>query len=376
MSMLSSATGSTTMRPSPAIGRMEVTIIQAHNLPQVIWSSGKDGEFLGLPQAYCVFTLNKLTAQTVINKRDWSPSWNHTVSIDVRDVWQVCSLKVMHSKTLSRTHNDDFTIGNVSLPAGQVINWRGVSLGVDGYWRAFHRPYNAGAGTIYTVCQGRDRDGAECDRFETAEEAASAYDDVASKRDREMASLNFSGEGDYVGQHVKEEEFPLAGEDGVRVDGVQAGVAAMIRLRLKFFMRGVSYLEVTLERAASLPKMDAGLGSCDAYCHAIVGGYTFKSRLVRNSLDPKFQQTFRINVKDEQEALELKVQIWDWDRFDEDDHMGDAVVRFAPRDCENGALDGAFPLMKPQSDVALKNGKGQGSQLHLRFAYFPSYKLE
>ena len=46
------------------IGRLEVTIISARNLPQVIWTSGKDGEFMGLPQAYCTFTLNKQSTST------------------------------------------------------------------------------------------------------------------------------------------------------------------------------------------------------------------------------------------------------------------------------------------------------------------------
>ena len=122
------------------IGRLEVTIISARNLPQVIWTSGNSGEFMGLPQAYCCFTLNKQTTSTAIMKRDWAPTWNHTVSIDVRQVWQVCSLKVMHSKALNRTHLDDYIIGNVNIPVGAIINWRGVTLGTDHTWRAYHRP--------------------------------------------------------------------------------------------------------------------------------------------------------------------------------------------------------------------------------------------
>jgi hypothetical protein len=122
------------------IGRLEVTILSARNLPQVIWTAGKDGEFMGLPQAYCTFTLNKMTSSTAIMKKDWAPTWNHTVSIDVRQVWQVCSLRVMHSKALQNTHVDDYTIGNVHVPVGQVINWRGVTLGADDTWRACYRP--------------------------------------------------------------------------------------------------------------------------------------------------------------------------------------------------------------------------------------------
>lgn len=132
-------------------GRLEVTILKAYNLPQVIWSTGKDGQFLGLPQAYCVFSLNKQTTNTLVCKKDWNPIWDHTFTLDVKEVWQVCSIKVMHSKTRAKIHKDDHTIGACTLPVGQVINWRGVSLGVDGVWRAFHRRHNAHSGTIYTV---------------------------------------------------------------------------------------------------------------------------------------------------------------------------------------------------------------------------------
>jgi hypothetical protein len=106
--------------------------------------------------------------------------------------------------------------------------------------------------------------------FETAEEAARAYDETAMKIDNERACLNLSGEYDYVGQHVKDELYPLSGEDGISVIGVQAGVASAVRLRLKFYSCHCNYLEMHLDKATSLPKMDAGV--CDiAYCPARTG---------------------------------------------------------------------------------------------------------
>jgi len=370
---ISTVTSNQQQNDLDCIGRLEVTILEAKNLPQVIWSSGKDGEFLGLPQAYVVFVLNKQMTQTSINKRDWSPKWDYTFSIDVRDVWQVCSIKVMHSKRRTRTHRDDYTIGNVSLPVGGIINWRGVTLGLDGTFRAYHRAQHAASGTIYTVCKAKDRSGEEKDRFQTAVEAASAYDEVARKIDREAAILNFAAdEAHVIGQHVKEELYPLSGEDGISVMGVQAGVRACVHLRLKYFMNGWSYLEVHLDRATALPKMDAGLGSCDAYCMAHLGAYAFKSKLTRNSLDPQFNQTFRVEVKQEDEPIELRVSVWDWDRFYEDDHMGDVVIKFIPKEAATGGLDKAYAVTKANGEGLLRNSRGQTSELHLRFSYFPA----
>jgi hypothetical protein len=58
---------------------------------------------------------------------------------------------------------------------------------------------------------------------------------------------------------VSQDSYPLTGEDGIEVVGIQAGVSSIVRCRLKYFMKGESYLEVTLEKATNLPKMDAGM---------------------------------------------------------------------------------------------------------------------
>jgi len=357
------------------IGKLEVTIISARNLPQVIWTSGKDGEFMGLPQAYCTFTLNKQTTTTAIMRKDWAPVWNHTVSIDVRQVWQVCSLKVMHSKALHCSHLDDYIIGNVNVPVGAVINWRGVTLGADHTWRACHRPLQAGPGTIYQACRAKAKNGEETDAFETAEEAARAYDDTAFKKDHERAHLNLSGEYDYIGQHVKDELYPLNGEDGISVIGVQAGVASAVRLRLKFFSAMCNYLEIHLDKASCLPKMDTGLGTCDAYCHILVGDYHFHTRVVRNSLDPAFHQTFRIATMDAETPLEIKVQVWDWDKWNEDDHMGDSIIKIDTADVHTGKYNKSYNVLKPDGGH-LQNSKKDPSMMHMRFSFTAAMHAE
>jgi len=174
-----------------------------------------------------------------------------------------------------------------------------------------------------------------------------------------------------IGFHVKEEPFKLGGEDGVDVIGVQAGVNSAIKLRIKYFSRNMTYLELHLERASSLPKMDAGLGTCDAYANVIVGHYNFRSRVVKNSLDPHFNQWFRMGLEELKDEMECRVQIWDWDRFDEDDHMGDAVVKM-PREklMEVGGLDGSYGLIDSEGTDYVKNAKGERSCIHLKFEVY------
>ena len=98
------------------IGRLEVTIISAKNLPQVIWTSGKDGEFLGLPQAYCVFQCNQQVEKTAINKKGWNPRWQHSFTVDVASVWNVAAVMVKHSKTLTRMSDREDSIVSGCLP--------------------------------------------------------------------------------------------------------------------------------------------------------------------------------------------------------------------------------------------------------------------
>ncbi len=77
-------------------------------------------------------------------------------------------------------------------------------------WRAYHRPGNSGPGTIYTLCRRKSESGTEQDRFDTAEEAALAYDEVVLKKEKEGTYLNFYSEtAKCVGLHMKEDNYGL-----------------------------------------------------------------------------------------------------------------------------------------------------------------------
>lgn len=62
--------------------------------------------------------------------------------------------------------------------------------------------------------------------------------------------------------------------------------------------------------------MDTGLGTCDAYIRLRVAEYHFRSRVVRNSLDPDFRQSFRIRANPRNEPAQLlRLELFDWDRY-------------------------------------------------------------
>jgi hypothetical protein len=95
-------------------------------------------------------------------------------------------------------------------------------------------------------------------------------------------------------------------------------------------------------------------------------------RVVRNSLDPEFNQTFRIAVDGNETDLELRVQLWDWDRFDEDDHMGDVILKINIDKVMKQQLDSTYPIIMADGMEYLKNAKGEKSMIHLKFDYTPA----
>jgi len=187
-------------------------------------------------------------------------------------------------------------------------------------------------------------------------------------------------------------------------------VTSTVKLRLKYFDLTLNYLEVHLEKAICLPKMDSGLGSCDAYCKIIIGSNVFSSAVVRNSLDPEFNQTFRIAVPDDCANMPFELQVWDWDRFDEDDQIGWFRLELAPilkggahapkpRHTNSGQLtsrsgpnvqsapagadpvgvgharrkssvmDGSYSLEKPGVKEPVKNNRGEKAKVVVRFHF-------
>ncbi|EKX40627.1 hypothetical protein GUITHDRAFT_142716 [Guillardia theta CCMP2712] len=370
-----SSLGLPKMEDGPA-ARIVVEVFRAKNLPPVMWSTGKDDEIPGMPHAYCMCSLNKEQHPSEISRKDYNPCWNFSCSFNVYNMWNVLVVKVAHTPSSVKRHRDDYVIGTVNIPIGWVVNWRGVTRGLDGLYRAFYRSVGASTGTVYQSCSCLDSNGVETSFFQTPEAAAHAYDEVAFKKDGERAQQNFSSDSSVIGLHVKEESFHLVGDDGVEVVGVQAGVISTIRVRLKMFFTGVNYMEIVLDRAFKLPKMDTGLGSCDAYCVIMFGDYKFRSKVVKNSLDPVFRQSFRVEIPANFDSGECRVQVWDWDRFDEDDHMGNAIVQISRGKLGTTELDGEHDIYFPDTMETVRNSKGENSKIRLKFLYYPAGSSE
>jgi hypothetical protein len=219
-------------------GRLEITILEARNLPQVMSGGGRNEGSYGFPQAYCTCAVNSQSVQTQVATRNYSPAWNEAFEFSVSAVWNLVTVRVRHAARAETPNRQDTTIGMICIPVGSVINWRGVTSGLDGKFKAIYRPLgrkDAGRAHAFKFCKLPDPvTGNESDMFETADEAARAYDATAIVTDGEDAQLNFSSKLGYVGVHMKEATFSLVGANGLPVLGVQAGVCSEVGLRMKF----------------------------------------------------------------------------------------------------------------------------------------------
>jgi hypothetical protein len=361
-----------TMAPNPTVLTLEVV-------------AAKDLEAMdtgGTSDPYTVVQVAKETRKTKVIKKNLNPEWAETFELVVNDVNDTLKVSVWDKDLIDA----DDLIGETMIPLQDVVGkevpqkWYtlyhesrvtgeimlGIKLPIpedpteeriliewarpeeeeDGVSAAQEKFYSQ-TQHQFNLESTREHDTHKLPSqvrtgyFVKEEEAARAFDEAcAPDGSWNGRELNFSGQTKFIGMHVLDTWMNLSGDDGTSVIGVQAGVMTSLRVSLKIIDPRVNYLEIYLEGLQRLPKMDSGLGTCDAYCCIVLectddGGEVeetvFRSKVVRNSLDPEFGQMFRICVPPHQ--LEAKqgrvscyVQVWDWDRYDEDDHIGTATV--------------------------------------------------
>eukprot|EP01088_Endostelium_zonatum_P014641 TRINITY_DN329_c0_g1_i1.p1 TRINITY_DN329_c0_g1~~TRINITY_DN329_c0_g1_i1.p1 ORF type:complete len:234 (-),score=53.90 TRINITY_DN329_c0_g1_i1:83-784(-) len=80
-------------------------------------------------------------------------------------------------------------------------------------------------------------------------------------------------------------------------------------------------LKVKVINALNLIGKDRGGTSSDPYFWISVGDEGFKSKTIKNTLKPVWDETFTFNVKNPQ-SDSLVVCVFDWDRFSKDDSLG------------------------------------------------------
>jgi hypothetical protein len=136
---------------------------------------------------------------------------------------------------------------------------------------------------------------------------------------------------------------------------------------------GKGTVRLTIFKGEDLPVMDDGLagGSCDAYCRITVEDKKKRSRIVRQSLNPIWDETWNFHLR--KLSSEVRIEVFDNDTFAADDMIG--WVTLLPIEFgvgETHELTGASALsLRP----AQHGGKSAG-KLHLRLIVFKTDKSD
>ena len=117
---------------------------------------------------------------------------------------------------------------------------------------------------------------------------------------------------------ITDREYDLLNEEG---DPSNSSVS------LRFTFREVQCtgeLTVNIERARGLPRMDT-FGSADPFVSITCGkGTRYKTKVIKNTLNPTWNEEFIYNVEDS--ARELKMVLYDWSLTKEEDFIGQIVI--------------------------------------------------
>ena len=93
-------------------------------------------------------------------------------------------------------------------------------------------------------------------------------------------------------------------------------------------------VHVKILEGKDLPDVDAS-GSCDSYCKIQFGKLKAETRIIDNSLTPKWRQQFSFEILDFQEDF-LFIQLYDHDSIGKDDLISDLEIH--PRSLQSGII--------------------------------------
>ncbi|TGZ56257.1 hypothetical protein CRM22_010186 [Opisthorchis felineus] len=118
------------------------------------------------------------------------------------------------------------------------------------------------------------------------------------------------------------------------------------RIYLKIRVQGQSLL-VEVKEAKNLIPMDPN-GLADPYVKLRLGpsdelNRKFKTKIIKSSLDPVWEEAFTVNIRPEDDAKRLQIEVWDWDRTSRDDFMGS--LSFGVTELASKPIDCWFKLL-------------------------------
>ncbi|XP_076012613.1 extended synaptotagmin-1-like isoform X2 [Genypterus blacodes] len=306
----------------PTAGLLFVFVEQAHGLP--LKKSGKE------PKVGADVILGKMSHKTTVCDRTTAPQWNEAFHLLVRDPREdILVVKLSHSWTLP--------IGSLVVPIRELLSEPQLVLD---QW--FHLDGASPESQILLRAELKMLIPSKCPGAAAKARPASASEPSASQQDPETITMLRSSSVDAPVPVETVYPAPL-----LRDVAVQEAASDVVEVVEEFENPALEQpqhaspdsdfasdglLRIHLLEASSLIAKDNMMGGMvkgksDPYTKISVGEVTFKSNVIKENLNPVWNEMYEVVLKPQSE-LEVQVELFDKD-MDKDDFLGRLKVSMA-----------------------------------------------
>ena len=128
-------------------------------------------------------------------------------------------------------------------------------------------------------------------------------------------------------------------------------------------------LKVKLKSAKHLPKMDWA-GTCDPFASFKLGEQKFKSKVIKNTYMPEWDQVFVFDINPTRDGKDhLRISVWDWDMVKNDELVGGIQLSISDLDtlCKHSCTEHTFHIMCDAGKTIVTGHDGHAATITLSF---------
>ncbi|CAK9238618.1 unnamed protein product [Sphagnum troendelagicum] len=325
----------------PAVARkMVVEVISARGLMP------KDGQ--GSSNAYCVLDYDGQRKRTKVKTKDLDPTWNEKFEFVVPEASMLpgdLEINIQNERNSGTGRRSSF-LGRVVVPMSSIPNQpeavRWYPLQKRGLFS--HIKGDLGLRAWITV----DQQGSSKAKDEKRDEKREGKEGGGQAGAQEGGGAEKPMKGDYnegldekpTKEHKKEAKADKQPEPPPRpnlmtvpeadftVKETNPDLGKAVDYKQHYdLVEQMSYMFVRVVRARGLMGKDEGLKS-DPYVRLTVGAVKTESKIIKNELNPEWNQIFAVG-KDKIQGGTLELSVWDADKTSKDDFLGGCMFDLA-----------------------------------------------
>eukprot|EP01111_Echinosteliopsis_oligospora_P014654 TRINITY_DN5561_c0_g1_i1.p1 TRINITY_DN5561_c0_g1~~TRINITY_DN5561_c0_g1_i1.p1 ORF type:complete len:1451 (+),score=491.58 TRINITY_DN5561_c0_g1_i1:45-4355(+) len=291
------------------MGNVDITIVNGRNLPKMDLMGNTGNILEGTSDPYCkIYCGGKLT-KTSTKESNLNPDWNETFTMPVKHAGEEVVIDMYDKDAIGK---DEF-MGQVIIPLAHVINSEAKKI--DNNYPL--KPKKFASESQIKKVKGTMKVAIS---YTPEKEDSSKPEVVPVRRRADLIDMAVK---------VKENLLKRVADSNIETDKARQLIQDVEAIfRTEYFTwcepRQVADLSVRVVEARNLAKADV-VGSSDPYVVVEVDKQSFKTPVIKNNLNPKWDnQEFKLKLYTLGEAID--VAIYDKDDVGDDDHLGTALI--------------------------------------------------